>query len=387
MLAGCSENLSIVEPDMTDAETVRYANSDDLQAEVDSLVQPLIDRGVMPGAVVGVLLPDGGMQFFGYGVKERGHSDRPDGDTLFAIGSLSKGFLGAITALMVQDGQLSWDDTLERLLPDVPLSSDAKKITLLSLATHTSGLPRQPYTPKILKKFIRYLLTGENFYADLTRSYVFDYLVSFDAPTLKAQYSNIGYGLLAYVLERQSGSSIDSLLDQRLVQPLGLKNTGYQRELLPGYSTRAHGYAGDQPKFIRRGEPVPDWEFTDFMRGAGAMYSSAHDLLIFAAAHLTHGNKPFDIALADTLRVRFPRSRRSAAVAWVVDQFDEQTVTYQIGTVAGYSSYIGLDQTHQTAVVVLLNSFNWDASIGHKLLVRLARAEDSRRMRASSLNH
>jgi CubicO group peptidase (beta-lactamase class C family) len=387
MLAACSGNLSIVDPDTTDAEAVRYAGTNDLQAEVDSLVQPLIDRGVTPGAVVGVLLPDGHMKFFGYGVKERGRSERPDGDTLFAVGSLSKGFVAALAALMIQDGQLSWDDTLEKLLPDAPLSSDAKKITVLSLATHTSGLPRQPYTPEMLTLFFRYLFTGESFYEPLTRAYVLDYLASFDAPTEKAHYSNIGYGVFTYVLERQSGMSIDSLLDQRIVKPLGLTHTGYHPELLPGYATRARGHAGDQPKFIRRGEPVPDWDFTDFMHGTAGLYSSAHDLLIFAAAHLRHGNTPFDVALADNLRVRFLRERGAAAIAWVVDRFDDQIVDYQIGTVAGYSSYLGVDPTHRTAVVVLRNSFEWDASIGHKLLVRLGRAEDFRHARASVLTH
>jgi CubicO group peptidase (beta-lactamase class C family) len=381
MLAACNITLSTIEPGMSDGESRRYAQSGDLRAEVDALVQPLIDRGAMPGAIVGVLLPDGRTQFFGYGVSERGRADKPDGDTLFAIGSLSKGFLGAIAATMVQDGQLSWDDTLEKLLPGVPLSEDAKKITVGALATHTSGLPRQPFTLDVLRQFIRYFFTGESFYDDFTQSYVVDYLATFDSPSREPRYSNIGYGLLAYLLERRSGQSLDALLAQRITGPLGLKNTGYEREKLPGYAKRAHGYAGDQPKFIVRGQPVPDWQFTEFMKGSAAMYSDARDLLIFAAAHLTGGHTPLDIALADTLQERFPQPRRGAAIAWIVDHFDDQNIVYQVGNVAGYSTYIGLDPAHRTAVVVLRNAFNWDASIGHELLALLAHAEDLRHPR------
>jgi CubicO group peptidase (beta-lactamase class C family) len=139
------------EVDSSDAELTRYSHSGNLQAEVDLLARPLVERGETPGIVVGVLLPTGDRRFFGYGITDRESRRPPDGKTLFPIGSVSKGFLAAITALLVDEGVLSWDDTLEKLLPaDTPLSVDAKKITLLQLASHTSGLPRQPNTLRML---------------------------------------------------------------------------------------------------------------------------------------------------------------------------------------------------------------------------------------------
>ena len=85
------------------------------------------------------------MQFFGYGATDRNGGVRPDGDTLFAVGSLSKGFLAATLALVVDEGVLTWDDTIAGLVPgSAKLSDDAKQVTLLQLATHTAGMPRQP---------------------------------------------------------------------------------------------------------------------------------------------------------------------------------------------------------------------------------------------------
>lgn len=85
------------------------------------------------------------MRFFGYGVTIRNGVARPDGDTLFAVGSLSKGFLAAELALLVDEGVLTWDDTIAALAPgSAELSDDAKQVTLLQLATHTAGMPRQP---------------------------------------------------------------------------------------------------------------------------------------------------------------------------------------------------------------------------------------------------
>ncbi|MEK7721886.1 MAG: serine hydrolase domain-containing protein, partial [Elusimicrobiota bacterium] len=347
----------------------------DLKTEVDSLAQPLVADRQTQGIVVGVLLPDGSRHFYGYGVTALVDGGKPDGNTLFAIGSVSKGFLGAIAAQLVRDGKLSWGESLETLLPpDTPLSAGARKITLLQLATHTSGLPRQPLTFQTFRYIIRYSFNGKSFYRHFDRDYIVAYLADFDPPaSVKVRYSSMGYGLLGYTLELRTGKKVDALLREYLADPLGLKNTGYAPENLPGFAGRAHGYTGDQPKYRRRGRPTPDWEFTDIMRGSAGLYSNAGDLLTYASAHLQPGsNQALNAALQDTLVVRFNRLKPAPAIAWSVDDVNGLKITRQIGFVAGYSTYLGLDVKHRTAVVVLQNSFNWDLSIGPRLLLRLA---------------
>ncbi|HEV7815748.1 MAG TPA: serine hydrolase domain-containing protein [Janthinobacterium sp.] len=373
LLTACG-TLSRMELDADGTAVPRYA-SGDLRAEADSLALPLIQARRTPGLVIGVLLPDGSRQCFGYGETEAEGGQRPDGDTLFAIGSVSKGFLSATAAILVQEGVLSWDDTLEKLLPPgTPLSPSSKQITLLQLATHTSGLPRQPFTPRTLLYFVEYLFTGQNFYRHLDRDYLLGYLAGFDAPAVsEPRYSNIGYALLGYVMELRTGKKVDGLVHEKILWPLRLANTAYVPEQLAGYADRARGHAGDQPKFIRRGEPVPDWQFTDVLAGSAALYSSANDLLTYAAAHLHgSGDAMRDRALQDTLAVRVNRPKEAAALAWIVDDIGGRKITYQIGLVAGYTSYIGMDVANKTAVVVLQNSFNWTNGIGHRLLLRMA---------------
>jgi CubicO group peptidase (beta-lactamase class C family) len=376
LLSACG-TLSAVVVDPIDLEPKAYSVSDNLQLEVDSLVKPLIAQGQTPGMVVGVLLPDGRTQFFGYGTIDGASTATPDAQTLFAIGSLSKGFLAALTELLVDDGVLAWDQTLAELLPAAtPLSADARKITLLQLATHTSGLPRQVFNTTTLQQFVGYLFTGESFYRQFDHQFILDYLADFEADVGSGpKYSNIGYGLIGYILELHSGLSVDELLQRKLIKPLGLKCTGYAPENLLCVDGRARGHAGDQPKFIRRGEHVPDWQFTRFMRGSAGLYSNASDLLTFARAHLQKPTTRLNAALADALQVRFERPKEAAAVAWVADDIAGQRITYQIGIVAGYTSYIGIDSERKTAVVVLQNSFNWGNSVGHKLLLRLAQEE------------
>ncbi|SEH32186.1 serine hydrolase domain-containing protein [Magnetospirillum fulvum] len=350
------------------------AGPSDLTEQVDKIAAPLVTQGETPGLIVGILLPDGTTRFFGYGTTGQPDGVPPGPDTLFAIGSLSKGFMGAIVATMVQDGSLSWADPLATLLPPgTKLSPDAARITVEQLATHTSGLPRQPLDTTVLTGFVSYLFTGENFYQHLDRDAVLAYLADFTAPgEVVPRYSNIGYGLLSHVASVRSGRSVDDLLAERITGPLGLTRTGYVAERLPGYDVRAIGHAGDQPKFILRGDTVPDWRFTDILRGSAALYSSARDLLSFAAAHLRDDDTPLGRSLADAVRVRTPRPRQAAAVAWIADDVLGLHITYQVGIVAGYTSYLGIDTAHHTAVVILQNAFNWDYSAGHALLKILA---------------
>ncbi|WP_211222820.1 serine hydrolase domain-containing protein [Paludibacterium yongneupense] len=374
-LGACS-TLSETTIDSTETEVSHYQRGGNLHDEVDSLVQPLIRSGQTPGMMVGVLLPDGSAHFYGYGTADKARPEAPQADTQFAVGSLSKCFLAVLTAQLVAEGRLSWDETLPSLLPPgTPLSADARKITLLQLLTHTSGLPRQPMTLETLDYFVRYLFTGESFYRHFTRQYMLDYLKDFRAPApAHPIYSNVGYGLVGYALELRTGQTLDALLAHYISGPLQLAHTGYEAAALPGYATRARGYAGDQPKFIARGQPVPDWEFTDLMKGSAAIHSSARDLLHLAAAFLHPGVGPRGQALQELLRLHYPRQGQQAWIAWDHDTLGGADFSSMIGLVAGYTAYMGLDIEHHSAVVVLQNSFNWADEVGHRLLARIARA-------------
>lgn len=381
LLAGCG-TLSTYGVDSGNFEAMRYAGNSDLQFEVDSLAKPLIDNKETPGLIVGVLLDDGKSRFFSYGVAGKEMHTALNAETLFDVGSLSKVVLGCIAAQLVDEGVLSWNMTLAEALPDdVVLSNDAKSITLQDLATHTSGLPRQPYDFRTMAYFVEYLFTGNNFYRHFDEALVFGYLAEFVAPKKREPvYSNIGYGLLGYIVERFTNKSLEALFLEKIAQPLNLNHTGYRLERLGAPLNRAYGYAGDQPKFIARGQPVPDWEMSELMKGSAAMYSSASDLLSFARAYI-EAPPVLAAALEDTLQVRFPRQNEAAAIAWVADSINDYEVFYQTGMIAGYTAFIGLDMKHRQAVVMLQNSFNWSANIGYRLLVRLGNAQEIRKAR------
>ena len=378
VVSGCASTLSSIATDKSREDMDHLARSGDLQAEVDLLARPRVDSGRTPGLIVGVLTADGQMHFYSYGEADKEKHTPFTPDTLVPVGSLTKGFVGTVADDLVRQGVLHWDDTLEKLLPGVPMTDESKQITLLELATHTSGMPRQPMVPSLLFRVARYEFTGDDFYRPYDTSYILGYLDDFDwDPTDRPFYSNTGYAVLGYIIEKRTGESLQTLLSKTVIGPLSLQSTGFDLEQLPGHEARARGYAGDEPLFVRRGKPVPDFQLTDIMKNTGGLYSSAHDILTFAAACVRDDGNPLDSLLEDTLRVRVPETEGATGIAWFVDQVDGERITYQEGLIGGFSAYLGLDRTHHTAVVVFENSFNWDFTIGHRLLIRMAKAEES----------
>lgn len=376
LLAGCG-TLSNVAPVAEIPQRAQQACGDPQPRDINQWL-PLMVEQHSPGMVVGIIDARNQRHYWRYGVTDREHRNPVNENTLFAVGSLSKGMTAEATAVLVAQGRLRWSDTLETLLPpSVALSDDAKKITLLQLVTHMSGLPRQNMDLPMLAAFVRYLGNGENFYAHLDSDEVVNDLAHFvKPPGDEPRYSNLGYALLDYVLKYQTGRRADQLVDSLLFAPLGIRNASFTPQKLKAYPLRAIGHAGSQPKFVPAGQVVPDWQFTGNMLGAGGLYADTADLLTFAAAHLgSTGNDHLDRAMREAMQVYYPRDKEAANIAWVSDTYGEQTITYQVGYIGGYSSYIGIDRQHHFAVVVLQNSFTWQNNLGHSVLRQMWREQ------------
>ncbi|WP_052118328.1 serine hydrolase domain-containing protein [Erwinia oleae] len=382
LLAGGCASLSRNSVDITPQASLLASCHIPIGQQIDALAQPLVARGRTPGMVVALLQAGGQRQIFSYGFTDSDRRIPVTGDTLFAVGSITKGFTAESAALLVDEGKLRWNTTLGELADNPQaLSADARQITLEQLATHTAGLPRQIPSLHMLRGLMTYLFTGAPFYDELDRGDFRDYLRDFQRPApRRVVYSNLGYSILDYVITTGAQASPQQIATQRIIAPLGMHHTGYQPSALPGYMLRARGHAGDQPTFVRRGETVPDWQFSGYMVGAASLWSSASDLLRYLDAHLNgSGRSDLDRAFAEAIAPRFRAPERdSAGLAWLVNEVNGQKIVYQSGFIGGYASYIGMDVKHKTAIVVLQNSFNWDNAVGHRMLLRMAAASEHR---------
>ena len=377
LLTGCHSSLSSNPVDTFDAHTsLSPLCNTPLNAQIEQLARQHGEQHRSTALVIGIITPGKPAQVLSYGYTDSDKRVPVTGDTLFAMGSVTKGVTAEMAALLVQNNTLRWNDRIGPRLPQYKnLSADAQNITLEQLASHTSGLPRQNFDLAMLGKLVRYVFTGEPFYDDLDRGDYQDYLSTFKAPeNVTVNYSNLGYAILDNVLEQTTSRTIPEMATQSLFTPLGMKHTGYQPEKLPGYLQRARGHAGDQPKFIARGEVVPEWRFSHNMVGAASLWSTGNDLLIYLQAHLSASGHPeLDRAFADATTLRHVQNPEdSAALGWLGYSAYGQTLLYQSGFIGGYSSYIGMDKRHGNAIVVLQNSFNWQNDIGHRLLLRMA---------------
>ena len=374
LLSGCG-TLSQTSAPVGDRVYLSHAS---FHENVDDIVRHYMQQKQVAGISIAIIHQRGAPQFYSYGITDARQRYPITPDTLFALGSLSKGVTAEVIIGLVDRGELHWSDTLATLLPrGVPLSEDAKRITLLQLVTHTSGLPRQDMDLPMFLKFMAYLRSGENFYGNLDSDAVLSYLADFSAPAHPAaQYSNLGYALLGYILQHRLHQDIETLAQHQLFGPLGMTSSSFHPQTLRGYPWRALGHAGDQPKLIARGQLTPDWAFRGNMVAAASLYSNARDLIRYLDAHLhsdAHG--ALGQALAQVNHPYEQHGNQAQNIAWVTDTYGQQQITYQVGYIGGYASFIGYDRAHGNAIVVLQNAFNWSNYLGIALLRDLARKD------------
>jgi len=314
-------------------------------AEIRAILTDRIDKLHQNVGIAAGIVDANGRRFVSYGdlsVKD----SRPVGnDTVFEIGSTTKVFTSTILADMVQRGEVSLDDPVAKYLPaEVKIPQrGGKQITLIDLATHTSGLPRMPanFAPK----------DPGNPYADYTVANLFQFLSSYELTRdigSKFEYSNMGVGLLGHALSRRAGMDYEALVRARVTRPLKMENTGIA--LSPAMKSRlAVGHNEAR-------QPVANWDLPTFA-GAGALRSDARDMLTFIAAHLGYVESPLAPAMAAMVKTRRPGGgpQTDIAPAWIVSKREGREVFWHNGGTGGYRCFMGFDPKSRVGVVVLSN--------------------------------
>ncbi len=192
----------------------------------------------------------------------------PDGRTLLRLGSISKAFAGELLASLVVDGRVRLTDPLRQYLgtdATVP-AFGGRQITLLDLATHSAGLPRE----------MGFAPDGTAPFTWPTRADRVAWLAKQSlgwAPGTVAAYSNVGFDLLGDALVGASGVSYATLLRERITGPLGMADTGV---------TPDAGQCGRLMMGTGLGAPAePVCGDTEATAASGGMYSTADDMVVW----------------------------------------------------------------------------------------------------------
>ena len=298
-------------------------------------------RGI--GMVVGVI-DASGRRIVAYGVRSADDPKPPDGDTVFEIGSITKSFTGLILADMIDKGEVGLDDPVAKFLPsDVTVPSHGgKQITLADLATNTSGLLDNPGDVAAVKPadpYAGYQASAAQLFALLKQIEL-----SRD-PGVAQSHSNIGVGLLGLALARRADLSYAALVETRITRPLGMTSTA----VTPTANMRARRLTGLGPYL----HPAPDIMLGD-LAGAGALNSTANDMLDFLAAELGVVASPLSKAMATQISaVRRPMGGQDIALEMIVSKPGD--LVWTNGGTFGFQSFIGFDPKRRVGVVVLAN--------------------------------
>lgn len=334
----------------------------EITEKMKTLIRNRVDYGYNPGIIIGITKPEG-REYYSYGTTTYGQEVTPDEKTLYEIGSITKVFTASLLSEMSDRGELRINDRLSSHLPDevtVPRSGQFQ-ITLRHLATHISGLPDNP--PAIHHN------NPLNPFFPFSHDDLFEFLGDYSLPRRPGasfEYSNLGLGLLGVALAERAQISFRTLLKQRIIEPLGLNDTGFQ--LTPEQSSRrAPGYSGvvDRPPFKM-----------DSIEGAGALVSSASDMLTFLEHQVGLRNSSIAKPLKDTQKLYYSLDSPGAdmGLGWFIFYFGDQRILMHDGATMGHRSFIGFDLESQSGVVVLTNARINDSSeiqdIGFRALVR-----------------
>jgi serine-type D-Ala-D-Ala carboxypeptidase/endopeptidase len=311
------------------------------------------------GIVVGVIDAKG-RRVVSYGSLAKDDKRPLNGDTIFEIGSMTKVFTSLVLMDMARKGEVSVTDPVSKYLPatvKVP-ERNGKKITLQDLATQSSGLPRMPnnFAPKDpLNPCADY--TPERLYAFLS-----GYELTRDIGS-RFEYSNLGVGLLGHALSLRAGMDYEAMVKAHVLGPLGMNDT--RVTLTPGMKARLA--VGHGPRL----DPVPNWDIAA-LAGAGALRSSANDMLTFLAANLGYIKTPLAAAMADEISIRRPAGAPDMQIAynWLIQTKDGNSIIWHNGGTGGYRTYMGFDPKNRAGVVVLANvsSAEGPDDIGRHLL-------------------
>lgn len=307
---------------------------DNVAARLDRVVRNQVDKGTFMGAVL--VARDGTVllnQAYGYADLEWSVPNTVDGK--FRLGSLTKQFTAAGILLLEERGKLSTSDPVKKYLPDSPAAWD--RVTIFHLLTHTSGIPSFtsfadyrssepfPTTPEKLVARFR------------------DKPLEFE-PGAKWSYSNSGYILLGYLIEKISGKTYQQFAQENLFAPAGMKDSLYDSTsaVIP---KRVHGYTPNAGQKVHAGYIDMTIPFS-----AGGLLSTTGDLLRWEQA--LFGGK---LLSPSSLRKMTTPFLQDYAFGVAVHTENSHKVIEHNGGIEGFNTTLSYFPEDKLVVIVLAN--------------------------------
>lgn len=289
----------------------------------------------------------------GFGWADRERRQPATEHTMYSLASISKPITTTGLMALVRDGKIDLDRPINDYFGKAQLQvhlGDPRKATVRSVANHTAGL----------SQYVHFFYADEPYARPPMDETILRYGVTVTPPGERFEYSNLGYGLLDYVISRASGLSYPEFMRREVFLPLGMTRTSV--DIGPGLEPyAAMRYATD-------GTPLPFYDFDH--PGGSAVFASAHDLVRFGMFHLKN-HLPDQKAILSDAQIdamhRSTASRTGAAgsgklpgysAGFFIDDSNGYRVVSHSGGMPGVATQLVLVPEKNIAIVALSNSGN-----------------------------
>ncbi|WP_340153376.1 serine hydrolase [uncultured Marivirga sp.] len=284
-----------------------------------------------------------------YGIKKTNDtiSTVENYKSIFEIGSVSKVFTSTLLANFVLDGKIKLNSHINDYL-EIPFYNDLK-ITFKELANHTSGLPRLPSNLDLEKVDL------ENPYKEYKEQELQEYLKNnlelFN--TGEYQYSNLGVGLMGYILSEIGNTTYEDLLQAKIFSEYEMQNS----------TANINKVKGDLVSGINNeGKEIPNWEFS-ILAGAGGILSTPEDLSKFVVAQFDTSNKALELTRQRTFNIN---DNMDIGLGWHLLKSQSENIWYwHNGGTGGYSSSVVFDKKTKNGIITLSNVSAFNPNMGN----------------------
>ncbi|MDP5208221.1 serine hydrolase [Microbulbifer sp. 2205BS26-8] len=329
------------------------ASNSGLAADIAFQAQDRIDKGYHLGTVIGVI-DRNGPRYYGFGRLSLEGNAKPDENSIFEIGSITKPVSATLMAILDGSGDILLQATAADFMPVLSKSADPDgAISITDLLNHTSGFARDPLDIDAEDDH-----RFQNYSLDQFHQFLAGYKP--EAKPGSYSYSNLGYMIIERAVEQSLETDFETLMHKRLLEPLMMSDSHFavpdekQPRLVTGFRQGAETDALDLG------------HYSSF----GGLRSTAQDMLHFIGAQIGVYKTPMDAAIKETQRIRLRDGKKVLALGWEVMERHEsgKTLYFHRGGTNGFVSLAAFDLENQKGVIVLVNGRNWFSDLGFRVL-------------------
>lgn len=272
----------------------------------------------------------------GYGLKSAKDSTWNDVNTIYQMGSVTKQFTAALILQLEEQKKLSVKDKLSKYFPEYPW---ADSVTIENLLTHTSGIFNYTNDGKFMASEAVKPATPEKINA-LFKDKPLEF-----KPGTKYKYSNSGYMLLGYIIEKVSGKPYEQVMHERILQPLGMAHSGFDFAHLND-PNKATGYTTYKEQ-LKVPAAIVD---SSVAYAAGSLYSTVNDMWAWHKGLMKSAT-----IKAATLEKAYKPFLDNYGYGWEIDSVYGKRMLQHGGGIFGFNTLFSRIPADDCCIVLLCN--------------------------------